>query len=61
MEVSPITSVDRIQIGSGERGPITKALQDAFFAVVRGDVADRHRWLTPVPVPAPAAAAARPA
>jgi branched-chain amino acid aminotransferase len=49
VEVSPIASVDRIPVGSGERGPITKALQDAFFAIVRGDVPDRHGWLTPVP------------
>ena len=52
VEVSPITSVDRIPIGTGEPGPITKAIQGAFFAVVRGDQPDRHRWLTPVPQPA---------
>jgi branched-chain amino acid aminotransferase len=49
VEVSPIGSVDRITIGTGERGPITKALQDAFFAVVKGQVADKHGWLTLVP------------
>jgi branched-chain amino acid aminotransferase len=49
VEVSPIASVDRIPVGSGERGPITKAIQEAFFAIVRGEVADRHHWLTPVP------------
>ncbi len=52
VEVSPITSVDRIQVGTGQRGPVTKALQDAFFAIVRGEAADRHGWLTPVPVAA---------
>jgi branched-chain amino acid aminotransferase len=49
VEVSPIGSVDRIPVGNGERGPITKAMQDAFFALVRGQAADKHGWLTPVP------------
>ena len=49
VEVSPIGSVDRIPVGAGGRGPVTKAIQDAFFAVVRGEVADRHGWLTLVP------------
>jgi len=49
VEVSPISSVDRIPVGKGERGPVTKRVQDAFFAIVRGETADRHRWLTPVP------------
>ena len=63
VEISPIASVDRIPVGSGERGPITKKIQDAFFAIVRGETTDRHGWLTPVPAasasgaPAPAAAA----
>ncbi len=52
VEVSPITSVDRIPVGNGEPGPITKAIQSAFFALVRGEQPDRHRWLTPVPQPA---------
>jgi len=49
VEISPIASVDRIPVGTGERGPITKVLQDAFFGIVRGEVPDRHGWLTPVP------------
>ena len=28
---------------------MTKALQDAFFGIVRGDAPDRHGWLTLVP------------
>jgi branched-chain amino acid aminotransferase len=58
VEVSPIASVDRIPVGSGERGPVTRRLQEAFFALVRGETADTRRWLTPVPQPA---GAARPA
>jgi branched-chain amino acid aminotransferase len=48
VEITPISSVDRIPVGSGERGPVTKALQDAFFGILRGSVSDRHGWLTPV-------------
>ncbi len=49
VEVSPITSVDKIAIGSGTPGPVTRALQKAFFSLVRGEVPDKHGWLTPVP------------
>ena len=47
-EISPIRSVDHITIGSGRRGPITAALQTAFFDIVEGRAADRYHWLTPV-------------
>jgi branched-chain amino acid aminotransferase len=60
VEVTPVRSIDKIQIGSGKRGPVTTALQRAFFDCVRGVVPDRHGWLTPVEIPAakPVAAAA---
>jgi branched-chain amino acid aminotransferase len=58
VEVTPITSVDRITVGSGERGPVTKAIQEAFFGVVKGETADRHGWLTAVPQPVRQAAPA---
>ena len=45
-EVTPIRSVDKIQIAHGRRGPITEALQRAFFDVINGEVADAHGWLT---------------
>jgi len=50
-EVTPIRSVDRISVGDGSVGPITRALQREFFGIVRGEKADRFNWLTPVPVP----------
>lgn len=50
-EVTPIRSVDKIQVGAGRRGPITEQLQKAFFDIVSGRVEDRHGWLTPVPAP----------
>ena len=45
-EVTPIRSIDKITIGAGKRGPITAALQRAFFAVINGDAPDAHGWLT---------------
>ncbi len=57
-EVTPIRSVDKIQVGAGRRGPITTALQTAFFDYINGVVPDRHGWLTPVQIPKPAAVGA---
>jgi branched-chain amino acid aminotransferase len=54
-EVTPIRSVDRIQIGQGRRGPITEKLQREFFAIVEGRIPDRFGWLTPVAQPVGAA------
>jgi branched-chain amino acid aminotransferase len=49
VEVTPVTSVDRVPVGNGERGPVTKAIQDAFFGIVKGELPDRYGWLSPVP------------
>ena len=45
-EVTPIRSVDKLQIGSGRPGPVTKALQRSFFDVINGTVPYTHGWLT---------------
>jgi branched-chain amino acid aminotransferase len=45
-EVTPVRSIDKIVVGSGRRGPVTEALQRAFFDVINGDVPDTHGWLT---------------
>jgi branched-chain amino acid aminotransferase len=47
-EVTPVRSVDRMPIGTGGRGPITKAVQDEFFAITSGKKADKYGWLTHV-------------
>lgn len=47
-EVTPIRSVDRIQIGEGRRGPITERIQQRFFEIVQGKAKDEFGWLTPV-------------
>jgi branched-chain amino acid aminotransferase len=44
-EVSPIRSVDGISIGAGKRGPITTAIQKAFFGLFSGETEDRWGWL----------------
>lgn len=51
-EVTPIRSVDRIEVGSGKPGPITLRIQREFLGIAKGKIADRHGWLTPVPEPA---------
>ena len=45
-EVTPVRSVDRIQIGAGKRGPITEAVQTEFFAITSGEKPDKYDWLT---------------
>jgi branched-chain amino acid aminotransferase len=47
-EVTPVRSVDRIAIGSGTRGPITKMLQEDFFGLFSGKTKDRWGWLQPL-------------
>ena len=45
-EITPIAQIDRIEIGNGTCGPITKSLQEAFFKITSGDSEDRHGWLS---------------
>jgi len=45
-EVTPVRSVDKLTVGSGTRGPITKQIQDQFFGITSGKLADKHGWLT---------------
>jgi branched-chain amino acid aminotransferase len=54
VEITPITSVDRVSVGDGQRGPITRAVQKAFFDMVEGRVADTRGWFTPVRAALPA-------
>ena len=48
VEVTPIRSVDRVKVGRGRRGPITEAIQQRFFEIVKGEMPDTHGWLQPV-------------
>ncbi len=47
-ELTPVREVDGRTVGAGQPGPITKALQQAFFAIVRGEDRSHADWLTPV-------------
>jgi branched-chain amino acid aminotransferase len=50
-EITPVTRIDGIAIGSGARGPVTKALQERFFSIVRGKDPRFARWLAYVDKP----------
>jgi branched-chain amino acid aminotransferase len=56
-EITPIRSVDRIEVGNGKRGPITRQLQDAFFGLFSGATADTDGWLEGLDSPQIATAA----
>ncbi len=45
-EVTPIRSVDRIEVGDGKAGPVTLAIQRRFMEIVKGEGEDTHGWLT---------------
>lgn len=51
-EITPISKIDGITIGSGKAGGITKELQKRFFDIVEGRTEDKHGWLTFVPAKA---------
>jgi branched-chain amino acid aminotransferase len=55
-EITPIRSVDGIQIGAGRRGPVTEKLQAAFFGLFSGTTVDTAGWLERVEKPRVAAA-----
>ncbi len=48
-EITPISEIDKIQIGSGKCGPITKQIQKALFDILQGRAEDKYNWLTYVP------------
>lgn len=45
-EITPIRSIDKIKIGEGVRGPITKQIQNEFFGIIQGEKPDKYGWLT---------------
>lgn len=48
-EITPIRSVDRIDVGAGKPGPITQRIQRAYMGIAKGAIPDKHGWLTMVP------------
>ncbi len=49
-EITPVRSVDRITVGGGTAGPVTRKIQRAFFSIIR-DAVDPLGWLTFVDEP----------
>ncbi|MGZ7029922.1 MAG: branched-chain amino acid transaminase, partial [Terriglobales bacterium] len=49
-EITSIRSVDKIKVGKGTIGPVTKAIQNEFFGMINGAEPDRYHWFTAVPV-----------
>lgn len=56
-EVTPVRSVDRIPVGNGTRGEITRTLQEQFFGLFNGQTEDKWGWLDSVEAGAAVAAA----
>lgn len=50
-EITPIRSVDKVQVGVGRRGPLTEEIQKRFFDIITGESEDTFGWLTPVGEP----------
>jgi len=43
-EITPIRAIDKMPVGNGRRGPVTKEIQEQFFDIARGK--DKYNWLT---------------
>lgn len=48
MEITPIVSVDRYKIGTGNQGRITDLLHSAYLDVVKGNNVEFKDWVTPI-------------
>ena len=46
--VTPVTEIDRVPIGDGRPGPVTKQLQERYFQAITGRLPQYAEWLTPV-------------
>ncbi|HKX08486.1 MAG TPA: branched-chain amino acid transaminase [Stellaceae bacterium] len=47
-EIQPILTIDRQAVGTGKPGELTRALQQKYFAIVRGETAEHPEWRVPV-------------
>jgi branched-chain amino acid aminotransferase len=45
-EITPVREIDHRAVGKGVTGPITRAVQDAYFAIVKGSETKHNAWLT---------------
>ena len=46
--VTPVVEVDRVAVGDGRPGPVTKQLQERYFQAITGRLPQYAEWLTPV-------------
>ena len=47
-EVTPVTMIDRLPVGTGSLGPVTKRLQETYFDVCSGGTGAHGEWRMPV-------------
>lgn len=47
-EIKPVLSIDGVQLGTGDAGPITNRIIDRYRALVTGASDDHPEWRTPV-------------
>ncbi len=47
-EITPVVAIDKLDVGTGEVGPVVRELQERFFSIVRGESDDHPQWRTPV-------------
>jgi branched-chain amino acid aminotransferase len=45
-EITPVLSVDRVPIGKGHAGSVTRRIQQTYLGIAHGNVEDAHGWLT---------------
>ena len=48
VEITPIRSVDKVVIGQGKRGEITKIIQETYLGIARGEIKEYDHWLSRV-------------
>ena len=48
VEITPITNLDKSDIGEGLRGPVTEILQSKYSKIVYGKDVNYSKWLTPL-------------
>jgi branched-chain amino acid aminotransferase len=46
--ITPVISIDKMNIGNGKPGPISKKLQEKYFAIIKGQDNDYDEWLTKI-------------
>lgn len=47
-EITPIRTIDKIEVGSGKPGEITQYVQKRYFDIITGKAEDQYNWLTRV-------------